>query len=1162
MNRMIAVCLSVVGAAYCGFCADYYVDAVSGNDANDGLAAGEGHAMESFAALFAKYTITSGDKVHAAAGIYTNGVMKSGTTKYRLVVPAGVEVIGAGTDVTTIEGQAHTNELGEVADLTASPWGCGANALRGVYLGQGAILRKVTITKAYSNAYSTSGNGGGVLSATGQAGYLIDCVITGCVGGRGAGSAYTTAVRCHFYSNRSQNTGSDIWAGSAFNCLFGGVLTTDAYNLYQGGPYVNNTFYGSGTAIRGPSAPGPVLFNCVLQKNINGYAVFTNCIVSGSGTLGEGSYKYSAANQKLDVNYRPRRDSPCIDAGNIANYTNKFPSAIAAEMWKDYLGNPRKVGEAIDAGACESPFTAGGAFDWHVDAENGNDANDGTSAATAFQNLSMALTNSYLRAGDTVHAAPGLYTNGVINSGNGRKYRAEVPLGVTLVGDAGAERTVIVGEPDPDVALDESPWGCGPNAVQCVRMRDGGDTSTATIRGFTLTGGRSPSFTTSSSYGGALYCGDDRSNIKLSGFVIDCIVTNNYAARGAGVTGAISIRCRFADNRSNETGCDVYTGRAYNCLFGDVANTGTYNFYGSGYYSRCVNCTFVGSGHAGAMSTVACGFLNCLVLKDVSIRMIMTNCVYTGSIGSRSEAADSRKVASVEDVHLDESYRPLRNSPALDTANAAYYTLQDDLPEEAGYDFLKAARVQGLGLDIGALESSETSVGTNWYVNVATGNDENDGTTPATAFKTLAGAMANERILSNDVVNVAAGVYSSGAMTADSKNYRVVVPAGVTLLGAGADVTVIEGAPADGVSLDGASHGCGEGAVSCLRLYAGSMVRGFTLTKGCSPAWNGTGTVNWGGAVVASDAYVVDCVLTNNFAGRGAGLYGGTAIRCRFNGNGVASTGTDIMQGSAYNCIFGDIVISSQDSVYQGGQYVNCVFYGKGYVSHNNSGTVTNIWNSIVLRSNPGTGVRLVNCAMTASSSYSYEGTSITMTKDQMMLDENYAPIAGSPLIDQGDTDLYYAKLPADVAEMLAKTDLAGSQRIYNGAIDLGAFEYDWRGDFAHRLRRSRLEVVQASASVVTNGVDALTVPAGASIEIVWTPSRNGIHTFRAVPEGEDALATLTLNGETLVPAADGVYTFVGAKDTAVTLTVASGEGESAVLRDFAGPGRLVFSFR
>jgi len=337
--------------------------------------------------------------------------------------------------------------------------------------------------------------------------------------------------------------------------------------------------------------------------------------------------------------------------------------------------------------------------------------------------------------------------------------------------------------------------------------------------------------------------------------VIDCIVTNNYSARGAGVAGANSLRCRFSDNRANETGCDVYSGKAYNCFFGDVANGSTYNFYGPAS-TRCVNCTFAGTGYAGALSAVGCGFYNCLVLKNVAMRMTMTNCVYTGSLGNNSSAGNSKKVDSVEAVHLDASYRPLRNSPALDKGDAAYYTLPDAVADEAVYDFLKAARVQGLGIDIGALESSESLASTNWYVNAETGNDLNDGETTATAFK------------------------------------------------------------------------------------------------------------------------------------------------------------------------------------------------------------------------------------------------------------------------------------------------------------------YDWCGDFAQRLRRSRVAVVQASESVVTNGLDALTIPADSSIEIVWTPLRTGIHTFRAVPAGEGALATLTLDGETLEPTADGVYTFVGEKDTAVTITVASGDNESAVIRDFAGPGRLVFSFR
>ncbi len=41
-----------------------------------------------------------------------------------------------------------------------------------------------------------------------------------------------------------------------------------------------------------------------------------------------------------------------------------------------------------------------------------------------------------------------------------------------------------------------------------------------------------------------------------------------------------------------------------------------------------------------------------------------------------------------------------------------------------------------------------------------------------------------------------------------------------------------------------------------------------------------------------------------------------------------------------------------------------------------------------------------------------------------------------------GRTDPY-ATLPVNVVAALAKTDFAGSQRIYNDTIDIGAFEYD-----------------------------------------------------------------------------------------------------------------------
>ena len=177
-----------------------------------------------------------------------------------------------------------------------------------------------------------------------------------------------------------------------------------------------------------------------------------------------------------------------------------------------------------------------------------------------------------------------------------------------------------------------------------------------------------------------------------------------------------------------------------------------------------------------------------------------------------------------------------------------------------------------------------------------------------------------------------------------------------------------------------------------------------------------------------------------------------------------------------------------------------------------------------------------------------------------MMLDENYAPRKGSPLIDRGRNDLY-AKFPVAVAEALAKTDLAGSQRVYNGTIDIGAYEYDWRGDFAKRLKRSQVEVVSASADVVTNVVRALTVPSDASIEIDWRVKADGRHTFYAVAEGEGSVF-VTCDGVELSPTADGLYTFIGTTGETRRIVVSCSDGASAVLRDFRDSSGLTISFR
>ena len=103
---------------------------------------------------------------------------------------------------------------------------------------------------------------------------------------------------------------------------------------------------------------------------------------------------------------------------------------------------------------------------YYVDAENGDNGWDGSCAVHVDgtdqgprQSLAsvMALTVS----GDVVYALPGVYSNDTMtatekNNGNADvsvRCRVVVKAGVQLISTEGAEKTVIVGEADPDEPL-------------------------------------------------------------------------------------------------------------------------------------------------------------------------------------------------------------------------------------------------------------------------------------------------------------------------------------------------------------------------------------------------------------------------------------------------------------------------------------------------------------------------------------------------------------------------------------------------------------------------------------------------------------------------------------------------------------------------------------
>ena len=123
----------------------------------------------------------------------------------------------------------------------------------------------------------------------------------------------------------------------------------------------------------------------------------------------------------------------------------------------------------------------------------------------------------------------------------------------------------------------------------------------------------------------------------------------------------------------------------------------------------------------------------------------------------------------------------------------------------------------------------------------------------------------------------------------------------------------------------------------------------------------------------------------------------------------------------------------------------------------------------------------------------------------------NFMPSVDSVAIDAGDNALLANLLYND------GTDYAGTQRIYNRTVDIGALEYDWRETYARTLTPSqRFSVTSADPEVAKTG-DAVEVfdgalgvvcnAAGSTVNLGVEVLGNGTLTLFM---GESAVATFT----------------------------------------------------
>ena len=837
------------------------------------------------------------------------------------------------------------------------------------------------------------------------------------------------------------------------------------------------------------------------------------------------------------------------------------------------------------------------AGDFYVDANNGNDLWDGSSATrgagdvgpkkTLVAVMSLVTANE----GEVVHAAPGFYTNGEAQVSS-LPYRVVVPRRTTLVASGRADETFIVGASAPADAADYDGYGNGTGAMRCVYLNDN-----AVVQGFTITGGRTQTGGYGAGVGGS-----------QTAWVVDCVVSNNVAgSRGGAIYfGPSSMRCYFAHNRAVEgIGDSVGGSTAYNCVCGPCYG---YHFFQTTSY----NCTFVGRSSRDGNT------YNAIVLDSDGGRDKMYNCLYVKSLASETMADEACRMVSASQLVLDENYRPVCTNVAIDAGNMDYYTNNfSNILDQMPYDFAKGTRLVGtidvgagefdwrdlppesgiefsITLDVGGTKlrvwRNFTSVrlakgfrygGTtvmfdtveggvweatvegsiiadslvpiynegrdDWYVNPDPnkGDDAYPGYHPDCPKRTLMGAMALVKY--GDVVHAAAGVYNEG-QTTDNTSSRVSIPDGVGLVSdMGAENTVIEGYTPVYYDAGNEKKIGGVGAIRCVLMSGTAYVKGFTLRNGATCPALGNAYGDNGGGVSGGTA--IDCIITNCYAVRGGGVAGANLIRCYVNDCSYV-TGTNSL---------GQVGNNNGAGVYLGTAYDSCILSASLNISrivncsvispwHNSAGSIA--YNSYL--SDASTFLAITNCVV----EYVRDGVTLGEESYKGVINVDAAtrrPVEGDLAIDAGNVAYY--TYPAGFEHEMGK-DFKGGQRVYNGRIDIGCGEYDWRGEFSAKIgEHCRATVAAASANVTTNTLDGIVLGGGDSVDVDYTiedPSKKGKCSFQVVVSGEGA-ATVTFGDKILLPDGAGRYEFKNAAG-ANRITISFEGAGSAVVSGFSGP--------
>ena len=244
------------------------------------------------------------------------------------------------------------------------------------------------------------------------------------------------------------------------------------------------------------------------------------------------------------------------------------------------------------------------------------------------------------------------------------------------------------------------------------------------------------------------------------------------------------------------------------------------------------------------------------------------------------------------------------------------------------------------------------------------------------------------------------------------------------------------------------------------------MLRGFTLRGGRTYATEkvSQGDSNIGGGIHAVvNSVIIDCVISNCVACRGGGAYRGNYFNCRFDSNRALESeyvGAHLYSyANLYNCVLRGGLSGCHWYVNNSGmKVVNCTFdyNSKGGIRSLNAdeNAYTGIFNSLIFGKpfNPIPG-EYSNCIISPKGELPADDDSIvtnltvkttpTIYQFAGIYENTLRPKKHSSRVTGAcDVEKYRSLFP--VAQYwLSQYDAAWQKRIWDGALDMGAYSYD-----------------------------------------------------------------------------------------------------------------------